>query len=132
MQSFAAIVIFGATGDLAQRMLFPSLYNLDADGLLGDTVRIHGAARSKLDESAFRDQVSTALDSYLPEGRIDETVKARFLDRLGYCPVDIDTPADFECLAAKIGTAKDAGVAFYLSTPPRCSPRSWRVSNRSA
>lgn len=118
MRSFATIVIFGATGDLAQRMLFPSLYNLDADGLLAEAVRIHGAARSKLDDVAFRDQVFASLDGYLPEGRIDETVKARFLDRLSYCPVDIDTPADFECLAAKIGAAKDAGVAFYLSTPP--------------
>ena len=50
VQSFATIVIFGATGDLAQRMLFPSLYNLDADGLLAAAVRIHGAARSKLDD----------------------------------------------------------------------------------
>ena len=35
-QPFATIVVFGATGDLALRMLFPSLYNLDADGLLPD------------------------------------------------------------------------------------------------
>ena len=118
LQSFATIVIFGATGDLAQRMLFPSLYNLDADGLLGSDVRIHGAARSKLDDGSFRDQVSTALDNHLPEGRTDPAIKARFLDRLGYCPVDVDTPADFDCLAAKIGPAKDSGVAFYLSTPP--------------
>jgi glucose-6-phosphate 1-dehydrogenase len=118
LQSFATIVIFGATGDLAQRMLFPSLYNLDADGLLGVDVRIHGAARSKLDDAAFREQVSAALDSHLPAGRIDEAVKVRFLDRLGYCSVDVDTPADFDCLAAKIGPTKDAGVAFYLSTPP--------------
>ena len=34
MTSNRVIVIFGATGDLAQRMLFPSLYFLDSEGLL--------------------------------------------------------------------------------------------------
>lgn len=118
LQSFATIVIFGATGDLAQRMLFPSLYNLDADGLLPEAVRIHGAARSPLDDAAFAEEVSKALDSHLPAGRIDEAVKARFLSRLGYCKVDIATPADFECLAERIGDARGQGVGFYLSTPP--------------
>ncbi len=117
-QPFETIVIFGATGDLAQRMLFPSLYNLDADGLLANGLQIHGAARSQLDDAGFRDQVSAALASHLPDGRLDADVQARFLDRLGYCPVDVDTPGDFECLAAKIGPNRDAGVAFYLSTPP--------------
>ena len=40
------IVIFGGTGDLAQRMLFPSLYFLDADGFLVPEFRIVAAARA--------------------------------------------------------------------------------------
>jgi glucose-6-phosphate 1-dehydrogenase len=36
-----AFVIFGATGDLARRMLFPSLYFLDADGLLPCPIANH-------------------------------------------------------------------------------------------
>ena len=117
-QSFATIVIFGATGDLAQRMLFPSLYNLDADGLLPDDLKIHGAARSALDEAAFVEQVSKSLDAHLPEGLLTDAVRKRFLARVGYCKVDGSVPADFECLAEKIGMARDKGVAFYLSTPP--------------
>ena len=42
------IVIFGATGDLALRMLYPSLYFLDADGLLPVGFKILGTARSCL------------------------------------------------------------------------------------
>ncbi len=117
-QPFATIVVFGATGDLALRMLFPSLYNLDADGLLPDALRVYGAARSKLDAAAFRDQVAAALAAHLLPARIDAAVRERFLARLDYCPVDATQPRDFECLAGKIGDASDAGVAFYLSTPP--------------
>ncbi len=40
------LIMFGATGDLARRMLFPSLYFLDVDGLLPPNLRIVGAARS--------------------------------------------------------------------------------------
>ena len=47
-----ALVVFGASGHLALNMLFPSLYNLEADKLLGDEFRIHGAAR--LANIAFR------------------------------------------------------------------------------
>ncbi|MES2289494.1 MAG: glucose-6-phosphate dehydrogenase [Pseudomonadota bacterium] len=117
-EAFETIVIFGATGDLAQRMLFPSLYNLDADGLLPKDLRIHGAARSALDDAAFVEQVTKSLTDHLPAEQLKDDVQKRFLARLGYCTVDIANPKDFDCLAGKIGSAKDKGVAFYLSTPP--------------
>ena len=117
-QAFETILIFGATGDLAQRMLFPSLFNLDADGLLPSGLRIFGAARSKLDDAAFAALVEEGLRDHLPADRIAGDACARFLSRLEYCAVDVAIPQDFECLAQKIGDVGDAGVAFYLSTPP--------------
>ena len=39
------LILFGATGDLAQRMLFPSLYNLHVDGLLEDALTIVASGR---------------------------------------------------------------------------------------
>ena len=118
LKAFETIVIFGATGDLAQRMLFPSLYNLDADGLLPENLRIHGAARSGLDDREFTVLVAKGLADHLPADQITDDVRARFLARLTYCVVDIAKPVDFECLASKIGAVRDQGVAFYLSTPP--------------
>lgn len=117
-EAFKTIVIFGATGDLAQRMLFPSLFNLDADGLLPSAMRIFGAARSKLEDTAFTAVVEKGLRDHLPADRIAADVLARFLSRLGYCAVDIAVPQDFACLAEKIGDVGDTGIAFYLSTPP--------------
>ena len=47
------LTIFGATGDLAQRMLLPSLYGLQRDGLLPKDLRILGTARSELDAQGY-------------------------------------------------------------------------------
>src|SRR3546814_6286527 len=45
------LVLFGATGDLAQRMLFPSLYNLHLDGLLADALTIIDRKSTRLNSS---------------------------------------------------------------------------------
>ena len=111
-QPFSTIVVFGATGDLAQRMLLPSLYNLDTDGLLDDELRIYGAARSKLDQSGFRDQVAAALDAHLTADDRNAAVRERFLARLDYCAVDASNAQDFVCLADKVAARKNTGIAF--------------------
>ena len=116
--SFSTLVIFGATGDLAQRMLFPSLYNLDVDGLFADTVRIYGAARAPLDDDGFRQQVSDSLAAHLPAERLTDEGRDKFLKRIGYCKVDAALEGDFSMLAQRIGEAGGGGIAFYLSTPP--------------
>ena len=46
IEKASTLLMFGATGDLARRMLLPSLYGLDADGLLPDDLRIIGTART--------------------------------------------------------------------------------------
>jgi glucose-6-phosphate 1-dehydrogenase len=113
----STLLLFGATGDLARRMLLPSLYGLDADGLLPSDLRIVGTARTGLDDDAFRARAAEALREHLPEGFFQEGVAARFLARLHYVPVDINDPAGFERLAKTIGDPCH-GVAIFLSTAP--------------
>ena len=48
------LLLFGATGDLAQRMLLPSLCALDADRLVSQDLRIVGTARSPHDDASYR------------------------------------------------------------------------------
>ena len=62
--SFTAdrLLLFGATGDLAQRMLLPSLFALDADGLLGPGLKIIGTARSSMSDSEYRNFARAALE----------------------------------------------------------------------
>lgn len=59
------LLLFGATGDLAQRMLIPSLYGLHSDGLLPQALTITGTARSPHDDTSYRAFAAQALDTYL-------------------------------------------------------------------
>lgn len=113
----STLVLFGATGDLARRMLLPSLYGLDSDGLLPDALRIIGTARTDLDDAAFRERAKAALEEHLPDGFYSEPVAKRFLARLHYVPIDITRDKTFSKLAEAIGDPCH-GVAIFLSTAP--------------
>ena len=113
----STLLLFGATGDLARRMLLPSLFGLDSDGLLPDDLRVIGTARTELDDAAFRDHAIDAIREHFPSSAFDETVAERFLKRLHYVPLDINDPAGFDRLAATVGDPCD-GVAIFLSTAP--------------
>jgi glucose-6-phosphate 1-dehydrogenase len=117
VEKASTLLMFGATGDLARRMLLPSLYGLDSDGLLPDHLRIIGTARTDLDDEAFRERAEEALKEHLPSGFYAEGVAQRFLSRLHYVPLDINDPQGFRRLAETIGDPCD-GVAIFLSTAP--------------
>src|SRR4051794_32145518 len=103
LQKASTLLMFGATGDLARRMLLPSLYALDSDGLLPPDLRIIGTARTDLKDDTFRERANAALIEHVPEGFYSEGVAQRFLARLHYVPLDINDPAGFERLAGTIG-----------------------------
>ena len=113
----AKLLLFGATGDLAQRMLLPSLFGLHADGLLPDGLTITGSARSEHDDASYRKFAADALDEFLPEDRKDKEAIASFLERLGYQPLDATKIEGFDDLAKKIGDTS-GGLAIFLSTAP--------------
>ena len=58
-----ALVLFGATGDLAKRMLWPSLYALDCDGLLPKQFQLIGAATSRLSLPDFISKVKDSIQT---------------------------------------------------------------------
>ncbi|WP_336985771.1 glucose-6-phosphate dehydrogenase [Altererythrobacter aquiaggeris] len=109
------LLLFGATGDLAQRMLLPSLCALEADGLLHPELRIIGTARSEFDDAGYRNLAREALEKYMPADRRGSV--AQFLNRLRYQPLDATTLDGFEELADKVGKPGE-GLAIFLSTAP--------------
>lgn len=115
--SFTAdrLLLFGATGDLAQRMLLPSLFALDADGLLAPDLKIIGTARSSMTDSEYRNFARAALEKYLPAERRGRM--ADFLNRLTYQALDATTLEGYDDLAKKVGTPQ-RGLAIFLSTAP--------------
>ncbi len=115
--SFTAdrLLLFGATGDLAQRMLLPSLCALDADGLVDPNLRIVCTARSEHDTPGFRNFARAALEKFLPAERRGGV--ATFLNRLHYQTLDATDQAGYKKLAKMVGTP-DSGLAIFLSTAP--------------
>lgn len=112
-------ILFGATGDLARRMLFPSLYHLHRDGLLPEGVSIVATARSEFDDAGFRAKVDEALRTFLNEAYYDaETVEA-FLQRIRYCRVNVTAEEDFQALKDLIATIKPRDTVSFLSTSPK-------------
>jgi len=110
-----AIVIFGATGDLALRMLLPSLYFLEADGLAPPGLAVIGAARTEIDDGAFEQRVEDAVRTRAGSAW-DPAVWSRLRERLGYVQVDAAAPSSFDALAVRLAGVRE--VIFYLSTSP--------------
>src|SRR4051794_20125316 len=108
-----SVVIFGATGDLSLRMLYPSLYFLDADGFLPEGLRIVGAARSVVEPEAFISRVEAAVRERA-DGHWSDAVWARFRERLGYVAADAARPESFDGLCEALSGSDE--VVYYLST----------------
>lgn len=113
------LVIFGATGDLAGRMLLPSLYGLHRDGLLASDFRCLGTARSELDTSAFREQVRAHIEKRVAAADRDPGSVTRFLDRLEYQAADVADATSASALTDRIKALRTGDVLYHLSTAPR-------------
>jgi len=118
MAAARTLLLFGATGDLAQRMLLPSLFGLWSDRLIGADFEIVGTARSDEDDAAFRALAAAALERHLPADRRDAGEIGRFLERLRYVPLDLSEPAAFDALPGVLGARASEDVAIFLSTAP--------------
>ena len=110
------IVLFGGTGDLAQKMLFPSLYNLDADGFLAEGFGIIATARAEMTREAFVAQIKDAVSARVGGGGLDPKIWARFEQRLQYVGADATTLAGAAELKAALGGAKTP--IYYLALSP--------------
>jgi len=113
------MVIFGASGDLARRMLLPSLYGLFRDGLLPAGFRILGTARSALDDAGFRAEVEAVLLQRVATGDRDPDSLARFLAAVHYQAADIADAAAAQTLSERIRALREGAVVCHLSTAPR-------------
>ncbi len=109
-----AVLLFGGTGDLAQKMLFPSLYFLDADGFLEPGVKVIATARAKLSSPEFIAQTKAAI--LARAGELDPGVWSRFETRLAYVEADATSVEGAEKLKEAIGSAQSP--MFYLALSP--------------
>jgi len=112
------LLLFGATGDLAQRMLLPSLYALHADRLLPPGLAILGTARSEMGNEGFRSLAEAALAQYPSDGHQSSSSNADFLKRLRYTALDVSDPQSFGALSKSLGNGGTQTLALLLSIGP--------------
>jgi glucose-6-phosphate 1-dehydrogenase len=111
------LVVFGGTGDLAHRKLFPALFHRDADEQFTDPTRIIGVSRRKLTSDAFRASVEDALLKFAGVKEGAQPVVERFLNRVDYAAVDATGETGWDALK-KLLDGEDKVRAFYLATSP--------------
>jgi glucose-6-phosphate 1-dehydrogenase len=107
-----ALVIFGATGDLAKLETFPALVGLVERGVLN--VPVVGVAKSGWGLDQFRAYATASLQL----NKIDPAspAAATMLGLLRYVDGDLDDPATYEAMSTEMGQARQA--LFYLEVPP--------------
>ena len=72
-----ALVIFGASGDLAKRKLIPAIYELARQKLLADKFVLVGYARSEMSDEQYRQEVREAVQKFARTKPVDEAVLKR-------------------------------------------------------
>lgn len=113
------LVVFGATGDLSLRKLFPSLLHRFLDGQIPPQSRIIGVARSEMDTPAFRKLIHEGHLKFDPNSKIDEAKCDEFLRHVEYVRVDATAPAtEWTPLQRALSSEGENVRIFYLSTAP--------------
>lgn len=115
-------VLFGATGDLAKRKLFPALYSLYRDGLLPTPFRVVGVARRPVADTEFRRNVRQSIDEFSRHAA-DDSSWSDFVSNFFYCPADSNIPDDYLKLKSIVeDVERQAGLPgnrmFYLAMAP--------------
>src|SRR3954453_16878132 len=90
-------VLFGATGDLAHRLVIPALYNLAASGLLPDPFAIVGVARRDVSADDLRTRFHKGLRQFATQD-VDDDVARRLFQRLAAVSADVEDEGSFERL----------------------------------
>jgi len=104
------LVVIGASGDLAARLLFPSLLSLERRERLED-LRIVGYARQEWTSEQFHENLRAAIDVHGAD--VDKKYLDRFIDRIDFHGGDLSV----ESLRA-LHSVLDGPAIFYLALPP--------------
>jgi glucose-6-phosphate 1-dehydrogenase len=115
----AVIVIFGATGDLAKRKLFPSIYRLVQNEKIGNDFAVVGVGRRPWTNDEFRSNVSDSIQTAMKESKNLDNFTSHF----HYHPFDVTNPSSYLELNTLLneldGTYQTEGNRiFFLAMAP--------------
>jgi glucose-6-phosphate 1-dehydrogenase len=115
-------VIFGATGDLAHRLVIPALYNLLAGNLLPDNFCVVGIARKGMTSEQLSESLMKGLHQFSAR-KIDDTLANKLLSCVTCIEADPRDSASMDAMSRQLdkleAERKTGGNRlFYLATPP--------------
>ncbi len=113
-----ALVLFGATGDLAKRKLFPSLYRLEKDGALH--VPVIGVARSDWTDDDFRMHARESIEQHVDD--VDGATIDALCERLDLVQGDYSDAATWNELSDLLDSHDSCVAVFYMAIPPSLFP----------
>ncbi|UVI33390.1 glucose-6-phosphate dehydrogenase [Paenibacillus spongiae] len=116
-------VLFGATGDLAKRKIYPALYNLFVDQKMPQSFSVIGLGRRELSDEAFRANVERSLREFSRREAHDPVVMKNFLSAFRYNVLDVSRKEDYRKLRQLIEQQEEKlrmvpNRLFYLSVGP--------------
>ena len=117
------MVIFGATGDLTRRKLFPALYRLYQKRLVSSEFAILGTARHEMSDDEFRASMKEALNEFGDGEKVDETTWKSFCERIFYLGGEFAEAQTYEGLKTRLEQINadfqtQGNRLFYLATAP--------------
>jgi glucose-6-phosphate 1-dehydrogenase len=117
------LVIFGITGDLTARLLFPALYNLAHDKFVPDQIAVAGFALGEVSEQQLRDNLAEGLRKQFGQ-EADNDLIERLTSRVRFIPSDFDSATGWQQLHQVLADLdrdyKTGGnYLFYLATAPQ-------------
>ncbi|WP_334076166.1 MULTISPECIES: glucose-6-phosphate dehydrogenase [Paenibacillus] len=119
----AVFFIFGATGDLARRKLFPAIYSLYREGKLAEDFAVIGVARRPRTQEEFRDDVHRSIQEFCRYKVKDEADWTQFAEHFSYKSLDINNIDGYHELRELTETVESRfGIPgnrlFYLALAP--------------
>lgn len=116
------MIIFGASGDLTKRKLYPALYNLARERLLSEHFAIIGIARRPMADEDFRDRLTEDMREFATAG-VEPELWEWFKERTYYLQGDATEPETYEKLKKKLSELDEKYKArgnyfYYMATSP--------------
>ena len=132
MENFK-FVLFGATGDLAMRKIFPSLYQAFVKGLLPSEIKIIAMGRSALNTERFIEELNHRSKIHIKN--LDDKKWEEFAHIITYLRIDLNELRDFDGLREEIGN-ESRNIVIYFSVAPEffmkaCQNLAWVNLNPS-
>ncbi|GAB4091324.1 glucose-6-phosphate dehydrogenase [Flaviaesturariibacter terrae] len=121
------IYIFGGTGDLAHRKLFPALFNLYIDGYLPPELRIVGMGRTEMAETTYRQEMRKSVKEFSRRPELLVKHWQKFSKAIEFRSADLNNDKAYKEMSAdwrefQQEYGKEAQIIFYLSVAPQLAP----------